>query len=170
MARDYENLHDVSEMSDRELRDLVQQQLAGNDGVDADNVTVIVEDGLVRLTGRIGTEEELRVAERVVSDVLGITRYANELVVDPIRRDERPAGADDAAAEEADADTILGKPSGQHTESSDHLVEDVDARLYGTRDVQDAIEQGESYSPPDRPTPEGLGGTEATPQEYGEDH
>ena len=99
MARDYENLHDVSDLSDRELRELVEQQLAENDGVDADNVTVIVEGGLVRLTGRIGTEEELRVAERVVSDVLGITRYVNELVVDPNRRDEEPAGADDAAAE-----------------------------------------------------------------------
>jgi osmotically-inducible protein OsmY len=32
--------------------------------------------------------------------------------------------------------------------------EDLEADLYGTHDVQRAIEQGTSYEPPDTPTPE----------------
>lgn len=170
MARDYENLHDLDDLSDRELRDLVIERLADDDGVDADNVTVVVEDGLVRLTGRVGSEEELRIAERVVSDGLGVTRYANELVVDALRRGEDPEAADDAAAAEADQDRYLGDRPDQQSDTADHLVEDLEAEMFGTRDVKDAIEGGQSYSPPDEPTPEGLPGSRGGTGESGEAH
>ena len=170
MARDYEDLHDLETLDDIELRDLVRERLADNGGVDVDNVTVRVEDGLVRLIGRVGTESELRVAERVLTDVIGVTRYANELVVDALRRSEEPAAADDAAVADAD-DYILGDAPRQVTDEAEHGdIEDLESQMYGTRDVQDAIAEGESYTPPTRATPEGLSGTDGGPERYGEDH
>jgi hypothetical protein len=173
MARDYEDIHDLDTLDDVELRDLVLERLADNGGVDVDNVTVRVEDGLVRLIGRVGTEEELRVAEHVVTDVVGTERYRNELVVDSIRRSEEPEAADDAAADVDADDHILGDPPDQIVDTAEGVglaSEDIEAQLYGTRDVQDAIREGESYTPPTRATPEGYTGTERGPEVYGEDH
>jgi hypothetical protein len=170
MARDYENLHDLGDLDDIELRDLVRDRLAENGGVDVDNVTVRVEDGRVRLLGRIGTEEELRVAEHVLTDVLGISDYSNELVVDALRRSEDDEAADDAAVTDAD-DYILGDAPRQVMQEQERgNVEDLESELYGTHDVQDAIAEGETYIPPLRPTPEGFSGTDGGPQAYGEDH
>lgn len=170
MARDYEDLHDLDSLDDVELRDIVVERLADNGGVDVDNVTVRVENGLVRLLGRIGTEEELRVAEHVLTDVLGISRYSNELVVDSLRRSEEAEGADDAAVTDAD-DYILGDAPRQVADEAEGASdEDLESKLYGTRDVQDAIAEGESYTPPTRATPEGLSGTDRGPETYGEDH
>ncbi len=157
MARDYEDLHDLDSLDDTELRDVVRERLAENGGVDVENVTVRVEDGLVRLMGRIGTEEESRVAEHVLTDVLGISRFSNELVVDALRRSEAAAGADDAAAEDEGGSIIGEAPDDMSDESETSTGEDLEAKLYGTRDVQDAIAEGESYTPPTRPTPEGYG-------------
>ncbi|HEY0970590.1 MAG TPA: BON domain-containing protein [Gemmatimonadales bacterium] len=172
MARDYEDIHDLDSLDDVELRDLVRERLADNGGVDVDNVTVRVEGGLVRLVGRVGTEEELRVAERVLTDVIGIERYQNELVVDALRRSEEAEAADDAVADTDADDYILGDPPDQVVDTAESVGshEDLEARLYGTRDVQDAIRDGESYTPPTRATPEGFSGTERGPEVYGEDH
>lgn len=173
MARDYEDIHDISTLDDVELRDLVRERLADNGGVDVENVTVRVEDGLVRLMGRVGTEQELRVAERVVSDVIGIERYRNELVVDALRRSEAPEAADDAVADVDADDHIMGDPPDQLEDTAEGVgtaSEDIESQLYGTRDVQDAIREGESYTPPTRPTPEGYSGGDGGPETYGEDH
>jgi len=155
MARDYENLDDLSDLSDRELRDLVMERLRDDDGVDADNVTVRVSNGIVRLEGRVGSDEESRIAERIVSDGLGISRYANGLVVDPLRRGQAPEAADDAVASETEQDRYLGDGPDQQSDTADHLADHLEEDMFGTRDVQRAIEGGESYSPPDEPTPEG---------------
>lgn len=155
MARDYENVDDLGDLSDRELRELVMERLRDDDGVDSDNVTVRVDGGMVRLGGRVGSEEESRIAERIVSDSIGITRYRNELVVDPLRRGEEPEAADDAAVEEAEQDRYLGDSPDQQSDTADHLADHLGEEMFGTRDVQRAIEGGESYSPPDEPTPEG---------------
>ena len=88
MARDYEDIHDLDSLDDEELRGLVRERLADNGGVDVDNVTVRVRDGVVHLLGRVGTEEEVRVADHVLTDVLGLQRFENELVVDALRRSE----------------------------------------------------------------------------------
>src|SRR5689334_7293737 len=100
MARDFEDLDDIDDLSDDELRDLVRDRLAQNDAIDADDVSVNVEDGLVRLSGRVGTEGELRIAEHVVTDSLGITNVENEIVVDAIRRADSPEAIDDHLADE----------------------------------------------------------------------
>ncbi len=41
------------------------------------------------------------------------------------------------------------------TEEERRVAEDLDARPYGTHDVQSAIERGTPWVPPDSPTPEG---------------
>ena len=107
--RDYENMHDIDELDDRELRDLVREQLAAHTALDIDDITVSAAQGSVTLTGRVGTEGEKRVAEHVLTDVLGITDFTNDLVIDPIRRAESPVDIDEHLAdEERRSGTLLG--------------------------------------------------------------
>ncbi len=157
MARDYEDIFRLDELSDDELRALVREQLADYDTVDADNILVTAASGEVVLAGRVGTEEERRIAERILADVIGLKRYRNELVVDEIRRDEEPEAVDDHLASSQEG---TGEPIGRRPENVDdeaeHLEEDLDARMFGTHDVQSAIERGTAWIPPDEPTPEGF--------------
>jgi hypothetical protein len=156
MARDYENLHGVEDMDDRELRDFVRERFAAINSVDADDLTVTVNDGLVTLEGRVGTEEERNVADHVLSDVLGLENYENNLVVDPIRRAVSPEAVDDHLADENRHEgLLLGDRPGQESPEADHLMEDLDAQLYGTTDVQRVMEEGAAWNPPEGPTPEG---------------
>ena len=171
MARDFEDIHSLDELSDDELRGLVRDRLRDHAGIDVDDISVNVEQGMVRLQGRVGTEAEARVAERVLTDSLGIIEVHNELVVDPIRRAVSPEAIDDHLADEADkAGLLLGElPDGHHPEA-EHLAEHLDEKIEGTVDVQRAIEDGEAWIPPESPTPEGMSGTDAGPGVYGEDH
>ena len=157
MARDFEDIFRLDDLGDDELRALVREQLADYDTVDADNILVTATNGEVVLAGRVGTEEERRVAERILADVIGLKRYRNELVVDEIRRDEEPEAVDDHLAE---SNERHGDPLGRRLENVDdeaeHLDEDLEARMYGTHDVQSAIESGTAWNPPDEPTPEGF--------------
>ena len=171
MARDFEDLHDLDDLSDDELRELVRTHLAANNSIDANDIVVHVEDGVVRLTGRVGTESERRVAEHVVTDVLGLERVENELLVDPIRRAESPEAIDDHLAdEERHEGLLLGDRAAPINPETEHLVDDLDARLFGTTDLQNAIERGTAWIPPTSPTPEGLSGTDAEGSDLGEDH
>ncbi|MGI9075761.1 MAG: BON domain-containing protein [Gemmatimonadaceae bacterium] len=171
MAHDYEDIFNLEELSDGELRDLVRGKLNEYETVDADSITISVEAGVVMLSGRIGTEGERRIAEHILSDVIGLTTYENNLVVNAIRRDEEPDDAEDDVEEVADQNSLtLGRGPRHADEEAAHLEEDLEARLYGTQDVQSAIESGTPWVPPDSPTPEGLVGTDASPEEMGEDH
>ena len=169
MARDYEDLGSADALNDEELRAKVREALADNGGIDVDNVTVRVRDGEVQLLGRVGTEEELRTAEHVLTDVVGVWDFSNELVVDALRRSEEEEAADDAVEARDAGDYILGDRPVPLSPEADHLVEDLEGEMYGTHDLQKAIESGESYSPPDRATPEGIDGRLGPPT-YGEDH
>lgn len=157
MARDYEDIFRLEDLNDDDLRALVREQLAGYETVDADNILVTATNGEVVLAGRVGTEEERRIAERILADVIGLKRYRNDLVVDEIRRDEEPEAIDDHLAGSRER---TGEPIGRRPENVDdeaeHLEEDLDARMYGTHDVQSAIERGTAWNPPDEPTPEGF--------------
>lgn len=157
MARDYEDIFRLEDLNDDDLRALVRDQLAGYETVDADNILVTATNGEVVLAGRVGTEEERRIAERILADVIGLKRYRNDLVVDEIRRDEEPEAIDDHLAGSRER---TGEPIGRRPENVDdeaeHLEEDLDARMYGTHDVQSAIERGTAWNPPDEPTPEGF--------------
>jgi hypothetical protein len=171
--RDYEDMSSIEDMDDDELKDFVLDRLSEHEGLDADDIEVDVENGMVRLSGRVGTEAELRIAEHVLTDVVGVPEVDSELVVDAIRRATAPMDVEDETNEEDDTrGLMLGEQPEQDT---DEVIqargdEDLDERMFGTTDVQESIAHGTAYIPPDSPTPEGMLGTDAGPGELGEDH
>jgi BON domain len=170
MARDFEDIHDRDDLSDDELRELVREHLAADNAIDLDDLTINVKNGKVILDGRVGTDEERQIAEHVVTDVLGLEDYENNIFVDPVRRAISPEAADEHLADEDLRDgRLLGDRPVPLSPEAEHKREDIDAYLYGTSDVQHAIEEGTAWIPPEGPTPEGLPGQGET-GEFGEDH
>ena len=166
---DFENIHEISDLNDRELRDVVRSHLRAHNGLDADYITVDVKDGDVTLEGRVGTDYERRVAERVLTDVLGLRNVQNQLVVQAIHRAESPLDIDDHLVEEERTEgLLLGDRAVPLSPEAEHMEEDLDARLSGTSDVGRAIADGLTWIPPESPTQEGLEGTGGGAS--GEDH
>lgn len=171
MARDYEDIQNLDQLDDREIRDLVRERLAEHNGLDIDDILVRVENGAISLTGRVGTEGERRIADHILTDVLGVQEFTNDLVVDPIRRAESPMDIDEHLAEEdRSSGLLLGDRAVPLSPEAEHLAEDDATDLAGTADVQNAIEGAKSWNPPESPTQEGLSGTDAAPQDHGEQH
>ncbi|MGZ8377825.1 MAG: BON domain-containing protein [Gemmatirosa sp.] len=173
MARDYEDFSSIDDLSDEELRDLVRDRLAEHPTLDIDEIVVRVEDGTVRLEGRVGTEAEMRIADHVLTDMVGVGSFDNQLLVDANARDETSLDVEDHLQAERDtAGTLIGEMPQQQTDEVFEARgdEDLDQRMFGTTNYQDAVAHGTAYIPPDSPTPEGMRGTDAGPAEYGEDH
>jgi hypothetical protein len=167
MARDFEDIDDLDDLSDDELRGLVREHLQAHNALDIDDLTVFVEDGLVILGGRVGTDGERLIAEHVLSDVVGVQRYRNEIFVDPNRRATSPEAVDEHLVDEDQREgLLLGDRAVPISPEAEHLEEDLDSELYGTTDVQRATEDGTPWIPPESPTPEGLTGRD----EIGENH
>lgn len=158
MAQDFENVFDLDDLSDAELRELVRDQLAQDDALDVDGILVHVKDGYVTLSGHVGTEGEKQIADHVLSDVIGLESFSNDLLVDPVRRDEEPEAADEAVARAAarGEDPLLGGSDLSATDDEAQRVTDNDdAALFGSRDIESVMENGVPWIPPDEPTPEG---------------
>jgi hypothetical protein len=158
MAQDFENVFDLDDLSDAELRELVRDQLAQDDSLDVAGILVHVKDGYVTLAGRVGTEGEKQIADHVLSDVIGLEAFSNDLLVDPVRRDEEPEAADEAVARAASRgeDPLLGGTDLSATDDEAQRVTDNDdAALFGSRDIESVMENGVPWIPPDEPTPEG---------------
>ncbi|HSQ30479.1 MAG TPA: BON domain-containing protein [Gemmatimonadaceae bacterium] len=167
MARDYEDLHDLDDLSDDELRSLVREHLAAHNGLDIDEITVQAENGLVILGGRVGTDGERLIAEHVVTDLLGAQRCRNEIFVDPARRALSPEAIDEHLVEEdKEAGLQLGDRPLPLSPEAETTEENLDAELFGTTDVGRAIQDGTPWVPPESPTQEGFTGR----GEFGEDH
>src|SRR5690606_9076698 len=152
---DYEDLYSLGDLDDEELHELILQELEEYPELDPDLLDIQVEDGFVTITGRVGSEAELQEIEQIVSDVLGIANYSNEVVVDELVRGTSSEAADEAAAEDAEVEAQLGEEGELTDAQADHLIEDLPGELYGTHHVQAAISRGEAYEPPDRPVQEG---------------
>ncbi len=156
MARDFEDLHDLENLSDSELRDLARQHLADSRALDVADVTVTAFEGAVHLAGRVGTDQELRIAERLLTDGLGIQRVVNELVVDTNRRAESPEAIDEHLVDEAEVEgLLLGDRALSISPEAEHLA-DLESDDLGTHDMGRAIADGTPWIPPDGPTPEGF--------------
>lgn len=161
MERDYENIRDIEDLNDEELHRLVRDTFEGQTAFDPADITVTAKNGVVTLAGRVGTEAELRIAERVLTDQLGLTQVDNQLVVDQIRRAESPEDIEEHLAdEEAHEGLLLGDRAMPLNPEAEHLAENSESEMYGTTDVQDAIEGAIPWIPPESPTPEGLGNLE----------
>jgi hypothetical protein len=157
MAGDFEDLHDIENLSDRELRDLVREHLEASTALDIDDITVRVEEGCVILEGRVGDAGEDQVAEHVLTDVLGITNFQNNLVVDEIRRAVSPEAIDDHLAEEDRTEgLLLGDRAVSLSDEAAHLADSPETESEGTTDFRKSIETAEPWIPPESPTPEGL--------------
>lgn len=157
MARDYgADRLDFEDMDDDELRSLVLEQLREYPNLDAGWIDVDVKEGFVTLSGRVGTDNEVRVAESVLHEALGIEDYSNELIVDELHRGERSEAADVAAMEEQEVDSQLGEAAHQQSDTAEHIAEDLEEQTYGTHDMGSAIRDGTAYTPPDRPIADGY--------------
>jgi len=167
MARDFEDIHDIGDLSDGELRDLVRERISAHNGLDIDDLTVTVRQGRVILEGRVGTDGERQIAEQVVADGLGITDYQNDIFVDPMRRAMSPEDMDEHLEEDDKTEgLVLGdRPVGLSPEA-EHLAEDPDEYLFGTSDVGKSTRDGTPWIPPEGPIPEGP----SAAGEFGEDH
>lgn len=157
MARDYEDLNDIANLSDGELRGLVRDHLAAHNALDIDDFTIEVNDGLVVLSGRVGTDGERLVADHILSDVLGISKYRNDVFVDPIRRAISPEAADESIADDDRREGLLlgDRPVPMSPEVEDQEPS-INAELYGTSDPHVAISDATAWIPPESPTPEGM--------------
>lgn len=162
MARDFDRMLDTEGLSDDDLYDLIIQQFNEQPELDTGWIDVSVRNGLVTLSGRVGTDSEVRTAENILTDVLGIREFANELIVDELHREMAPEAADDAAAADREVDDQRGERNMSTADSAQHLIEDLDGQTFGTHDLQSAIQDGIPYVPPDRPMADGYGS--------GEDH
>lgn len=156
MARDFEDLHDIDDLNDDEIRGLVRERLDAHNALDIDDITIRVKSGIVILGGRVGTEGERLIADHVVTDIVGAAGLINEIFVDPIRRAESPEAIDEHLVDE---DRRSGLLLGDRPTSISPEVEDseptIDAELYGTTDVHGAIADGTPWIPPESPTQEG---------------
>jgi hypothetical protein len=171
MAHDYEDMHNIEGLDDRELRDLVREQLAEHSGLDIDEITVLVADGTVTLSGRVGTDGERRIAEHVLTDVLGITEFVNDLVIDPVRRAESPTAIDEHLVDEEErSGTLLGDVAVPFSAEAEHLADEFQDDVAGTTDYTRVMEDGMTWNPPDAPTQEGMLGSDARPEDMGGRH
>ena len=155
------DIFDFSGLTDDELYDVVVQHLQEHPEVDSEWVEVRVKDGHVTLSGRVGSDSEISVAEQVITEILGLQEFTNELMVDELHRGEMPEAADDAVAADLDVDAQYGETNENQSDTAAHLVEDLDAQMYGTHSVTEAINDGASYEPPDRPLGDGYGSRES---------
>ncbi|MGH7480807.1 MAG: BON domain-containing protein, partial [Longimicrobiales bacterium] len=151
MRRDFEDLYDLDDLSDQELEELIRQKLEERDELDADAVDVAVKNGRVHISGRVGTEEEIQEIEQILDDDLGVSNYVNDVIVDETTRAEHSEAADVTRVEDAAVEDELGERGKRTEDTAEHLLPDTEGELYGTHDMQKAVERGESYNPPDRP-------------------
>lgn len=157
MARQHGgDLFDFNNMSDDEIRSVVVEHLREYPNLNDAGVQVSVRDGHVTLGGRVGTDAEVQVAEAVLDDVLGLDSYTNDLVVDEAARYSLPEAADDAEIAADEMDDQLGDSDDQQSDTAEHLQEDIESQTYGTHDMGEAIRDGATYIPPDRPVSDGY--------------
>ncbi len=157
MPRDYEDIFDTEDMDPNELRRLVRETLRDNRSIDPLDIDVHVRHGKIILSGRVGTDIEKRIAERVVGDRIGLTNVQSQLVVDPLRRATSPEAADESVSDEKQHEgLLLGDSPRVHSDTSEHLAGHAEEELLGTVDRTEAIEDGIPWTPPEGPTPEGT--------------
>ena len=156
MADDFDNTDELRNLSDDELLRHVREELASRKAFDIDDLELSVAGGAVTVSGRVGTEEELRIVDHVLTDVIGVASVTNNLVVDEIRRATSPEAIDEHLADEEEhGGLLLGDIPVPLSPEAEHLADTGGDDSMGTHDVQDAIENAEPWIPPESPTPEG---------------
>jgi len=159
MADDYDNSDEIRNLTDDELRSHVHAELSSQNAFDVDDIDISVRNGAVTVSGRVGTEEELRIVDHVLTDLIGLSDVTNNLVIDELRRAVSPEAIDDHIAdEEQHSGLLLGDVPRALSPEAEHLADMGSDDSIGTHDVQEAIEGAEPWIPPESPTPEGVSG------------
>jgi len=170
VEKDYENASETDQLSDNELRALIVDTFDQQVAFDPNDVEIAVRSGVVNLSGRVGTDEELRIIERTVTDIVGVKNVQSGLVVDPIRRAESPEAIDEHLAdEELHEGLLLGDVPRPEDPEAQHLHPNIRAELFGTTDVSQSISGAIPWNPPEGPTPEGTEGMEDERSELRDD-
>jgi osmotically-inducible protein OsmY len=68
-------------MSDRSLRQAVEDELEWEPSIDAEHIGVTAEDGVITLSGHVGTYAEKLAAENTVKRVKGVRAIAQEIEI-----------------------------------------------------------------------------------------
>ncbi|HEY4954729.1 MAG TPA: BON domain-containing protein [Gemmatimonadaceae bacterium] len=158
MADDYDNTDEVANLSDDELRTLVRTRLNSQLAFDGEDLSVHVRNGQVTVSGRVGTESELRIVDHVLTDSLGLVDVDNQVVMDDLVRAESPEAIDEHLVDERERSGILlGDEPSESDDEAEHIALDKNRNPRATHDVHEAIEEGEPWIPPEGPTPEGVG-------------
>jgi|HubBroStandDraft_6_1064221.scaffolds.fasta_scaffold113217_2 hypothetical protein len=161
MARDYEDIFDTDDLDNDELRRLVRDTLRDNRSIDATDISVHVHEGQIMLAGRVGTDAEKRIAERVIEDRLGLDNVQSQLVVDPLRRAKTPEAADEQQAAEGGEELL---PMGDRVYRDYDTIQrrspdsDTEGDLDDTTESTESTELGIPWTPPLSQTPEGVSG------------
>jgi len=160
VADDYDNTDEIANLSDDELLELVRSELRAQNAFDSNDVAVRVRNGAVTVAGRVGTEEERRIIDHVLTDVIGLSQVDNQLVVDELRRATSPEAIDEHLVDEEEhAGLLLGDSPLPYSPEAQHLADLAPTEDDGgTHDILEAIENAEPWIPPESPTPEGIGG------------
>jgi hypothetical protein len=159
MADDFDNSDEIQNLSDDELKRYILDEFRSQKAFDVNDIDVWVNDGFVRLSGRVGTEEELRIVDHVMSDVISVQNFDNQIVIDELRRATSPEAIDEHLADEEEhGGLLLGDIPRPLNPEAEHLADVGSDDSEGTHDVQEAIESAEPWIPPESPTPEGLSG------------
>lgn len=161
MADDFDNSDEIRNLSDDELKRYILDEFRSQKAFDVDDIDVWVNDGFVRLNGRVGTEEELRIIDHVMSDVIAVPNFDNQIVIDEIRRATSPEAIDEHLADEEEhGGLLLGDVPRPLSPEAEHLADMGSDDSEGTHNLHDAIENAEPWIPPESPTPEGFSGQE----------
>lgn len=161
MADDFDNSDEIQNLTDDELKQYILTELKSQKALDVDDITVSVKSGAVTISGRVGTESERRIADHVMTDVISVQEFDNQLVVDENVRAESPEAIDEHIVDEEEhSGLLLGDVPVPFSAESEHLADTDDDESMGTHDVQKAIESGQPWIPPESPTPEGAAGQE----------
>ena len=69
-----------------------------------------------------------------------------------------------------DGGELLGDVAVPFSSEAEHLADELQDDLAGTTDYTRVMEDGMTWNPPNGPTPEGMRGSDAGPEEMGEQH
>jgi hypothetical protein len=155
MAGGYDDSHDADHLSDAEFSALVRDRIGELARIDPATLDITVTDGVVKVAGRVGSEAEYQAIEQVLTDLPGLGRAANELIIDPLARPGYDEAADVANAQLYDEPRSQRGGAHRTEDSAAHLLDDTEAEQFGTGDVGEAVERGYSYNPPLAPFQEG---------------
>src|SRR5450759_1467085 len=121
MADDFDNTDESENLSDDELGEYVRTQLHEQPMLDGDSFGVGAKEGRVIVTGTVGTEEEFRVLDHVLTDTIGLTDVQNNVVIDQLYRAESPEAVDEHLVDEQEhSGLILSDASVPFSPESEH--------------------------------------------------